>query len=202
MVEERPFDPRQRVIGAVILVVLAVVILPILLRRPPSRTKGQDVLTIRRTGSTLTTHWVSGRPQALGPGAGLASTKAPVLAKKSLGGATAAEVKPPPPAASGAGVGGLLGQPSHAPAPKPQKGGWYVQVGAYVNASDAIGFSHRLHIQGFPAHVKLARLATGHGVVVIVGPYRHNAQALTARDAVARRDKIRGFLIRMAAGAR
>lgn len=200
MVEERPFDPRQRVIGAVILVVLAVVILPILLRRPPSRMKGQDVLTIRRTGSSLTTHWVPGRAQALGRGAGPVLAKAPVLSKKPVGGATAAAAKPPAPAASGAG--GVPGQSARAPAPRPRKGGWYVQVGAYVNASDAIAFEHRLHIQGFPAHVKLARLATGHGVVVIVGPYRHNAQALTARDAVARRDKIRGFLIRMAAGAR
>ncbi len=185
--EERPFDPRQRVIGAAILVVLAVVILPILLRRPPSHTKGQDVLTIRRTGNTLATHWVRGQSKSLGPRAGSASTTVPILSKKPAAGAVAAPARPPAPAAS--------------VAPRPQKGGWYVQVGAYVNASDAISFRRHLHTQGFPAHVKLAELASGHGVVVIVGPYRH-AEALTARAAVARRDKIRGFLIRMAAGAR
>ncbi len=201
MVEEKPFDPRQRVIGAVILVVLAVVILPILLRRPPSRMKGQDVLTIRRTDHTLTTHWVQGQPKSRGKGPVSMSTAAPVLSVKSAaGGAMAAAAKPPAPAVSGAATTkGLLSKPLVAP--RPQKGGWYVQVGAYVNASDALSFRRHLHAQGFPAHVKLAQLASGHGVVVIVGPYRR-AEALTARAAVARRDKIRGFLIRMAAGAR
>lgn len=198
--EERPFDPRQRVIGAVILVVLAVVVLPILLRRPPSRMKGQDVLTIRRTGHTLTTRWVKGQPKTRGPGAGLASQAALASSDQSASGAAAAPAKPPAPTVSRvASTGAPRRTPS--PAPRPRKGGWYVQVGAYVNASDALSFRRHLHAQGFPAHVKLAQLASGHGVVVIVGPYRH-APALAARAAVARRDKIQGFLIRMAAGAR
>ncbi len=200
--EERPFDPRQRVIGAVILVVLAVVILPILLRRPPSRTKGQDVLTIRRTGHTLTTRWAPGRLKTQGPKAGPAPTGASVLPPKASYGVAAGAPQPAAPVVSGgAGAAGSLRTSPHASLSAPQTGGWYVQVGAYVNASDAISFGHRLHAQGFPAHVKLARLSSGHGVVVILGPYRHT-QALTAREAVARRDKIRGFLIRMAAGAR
>ncbi|MHB8254857.1 MAG: SPOR domain-containing protein [Acidiferrobacter sp.] len=196
--EEGPFDPRQRLIGAIVLVVLAVVVLPILLRHPSSHTAGRDVLTIQRAGQGLQTHWSKAAPQST-PGNAVVS---PVPAAS--GSVSADHAEHPVPVGSVAAHAPSV--PPEAAKPKrvaaaPPRGSWYVQVGAYVNAVDAIAFGKHLRAQGFPVHVKLARLPSGRGVVVFLGPYTR-AQAQKARGAVARRDKVQGIFFHTTARTR
>ena len=205
--EEGPFDPRQRLIGAVILVVLAVVILPILLKRPPSRQTGQDVLTIRRSGHGLTTDWSKATQAATAPTQEAAApptimTSAVVPEKALPIGAAGSPTRARTPVvrAASAKPQVLPAQPTSMAAAHPLNE-WYVQVGAYVNAGDAIAFGRRLRAQGFLVRTRLTRLPSGRGIVVVLGPYSR-AQAQRARASVSRRDKVQGFLIHAIARAR
>lgn len=165
MTDERQFDPRRRLLGAVVMVVAAVIILPIILQAPAPHRAGEDVLTVARKGPRVQTVW---RPA---PAVAATSAPAPPVARP---------VAPPPP-----------------PAPPPVGAApsrWLVQVGAYINAADAIALMQRLRAQGFPAHVRLVPFAHGHGLVVTVGPY-DASHAQAARTAVAGRDHIEGLVV-------
>ncbi len=192
------FDAKRRIAGAAILVTAAVVILPIVLRQPPSPAGGGQVLTVRRVAHGVQVV-VKGAPVTAGTKS--AAQAGPVSAPVAPSAASAAK---PPVAVSLAKARGKptaqsrLGAPARAAVGSPV---WYVQVGAYVQAVDGITLKHRLKAQGFPAHVELTRLPSGRGVVVIVGPYGR-AQAQGVRQEVARRDRVHGFLIREAAAAR
>lgn len=200
--EEGAFDPRRRLVGAVVLVVLAVLVLPALLRRPASQAAGQEVLVVRRSGHSVTSvlavappHSSATRGRGQGfrgedaPGNG--SGRAPGAPALYADGAVPVGHRPAPigPAASKA-----LAQRTPAPILP-----WYVQVGAYINAGDAVAFVHELKGQGFPAHARLARVAHRGGIIVIVGPYK-KGQAQDALARVASRDGVHGVLIQ--AGAR
>jgi cell division septation protein DedD len=184
--EDGSFDAKRRIVGAAILVTAAVVVLPILLQRAPSVVHGREILTVRRAahGVRAVMAEVPARPAPAAPSA----TPAPVA------GAQAPLAAPPHPTP-------ISPAPPTPPAPAPVVQQWYVQVGAYVNAADGIAFAHRLKGQGFPAHVKLMRLANSRGVIVILGPYG-KGRAQGAERAVKQRDGIQGFVIQEAATAR
>lgn len=192
------FDAKRRIAGAAILVTAAVVILPIVLRQPPSPAGGDQVLTVRRVA-----HGV----QVVVKGAPVAAATKDARPAASVAAPSASGVARPPaahPAKTTAKPASPASRPVPAKRPAPVAGAspaWYVQVGAYVEAVDGIALKHRLKAQGFPAHVELTRLPSGRGVVVIVGPYGR-AQAQGVRQEVARRDRVHGFLIREAAAAR
>ncbi len=194
------FDAKRRIVGAAILVTAAVVILPIVLRQPRSPAAGGQVLTVRRVAHGV--HVVVSAAPVVVASRGVAAT-----APTSAGGPPAATAAPKGSSAAGpakakaGATGAAQAPPARRPAQAAAPRAWYVQVGAYVRAVDAIAFKRRLRAQGFPAHVELTRLPTGRGVVVIVGPYGRT-QAGSVLQAVARRDRVRGFLIQEAAAAR
>ncbi len=183
--EAGSFDPKRRLTGAIILVTVAVVVLPMLLRRPASRKLGQDVLTIQRVGAGVRV--ALARPPA-------ADRRPRGVVTQAVGASAVAAAPAPAPTVQ---PGPAVPQPAPKPAIKPPADRWYVQAGAYVNAVDGLAFGRKLRAEGYPAHVKLARFQEGHGVVVVVGPYRHGA-AEAVRRALIRRDRIHGLLIQEA----
>ncbi len=183
------FDAKRRIVGAAILVIAAIVFLPIILRQPSSLAGGGQVLTVRRVAQGVQVV-VSRAPVA--KAAPAASVTPPVRA-------SASSATQPPLTVSAVKARAKPAAPAPQVAAKARV--WYVQVGAYVQAVDGITLKHRLKAQGFPAHVELTRLPSGRGVVVIVGPY-DRAQARSVVRAVARRDRVQGFLIREATAAR
>lgn len=188
--EDASFDAKRRIVGAAILVTVAVVVLPILLRRPPSAVRGREILTVRRAA-----HGV----RAVMANIPAAVTRRAPIASRAASTPAAAIQKPlsapsyPTPIAS---------TPPLSSPPARVVRQWYVQVGAYVNASDGIVFAHHLKGQGFPVHVKLTRLAESRGVVVVLGPYGNRKRAQGAQQAVKERDGIQGFMIQEATAAR
>ena len=186
------FDAKRRIVGAAILVIAAIVFLPIVLRQPASpAVGGGQVLAVRRAAHAVQVV-VSGAPVAAATQGAAPPASAPLVTS------SAASATQPPTAHRAR----AKAKPA-APRPKgtTKSPVWYVQVGAYVQAVDGITLKHRLKAQGFPAHVELTRLPSGRGVVVIVGPYGR-ARARSVLQAVARRDRVQGFLIREAAAAR
>lgn len=170
MTEERQFDPRRRLLGAVVMVVTAIIVVPMLLQAPARHRARDDILTVTRTGRRLQTVWQPAPPAPAAAAVAPPPPPAPVV--------TAPVAAAPPPAPAAAAV------PSQ----------WLVQVGAYVNAAYAILFMQRLRAQGFPAHVHLVRFAHGHGLVVTVGPY-DAPRAQAVRTAIAGRDHVDGLLV-------
>ncbi|AWP24090.1 hypothetical protein C4901_12790 [Acidiferrobacter sp. SPIII_3] len=189
MGEDGSFDAKRRIVGAAILVTVAVVVLPILLQRPPSAVHGREILTVRRAthGVRAVMADIPARPTRPAP---IASSIAPAPVADAQAPRSVPSRRTP-----------VLPAPPTRPPPAPVVQQWYVQVGAYVNAADGIMFAHRLKGQGFPAHVKLTRLAKSRGVIVILGPYgKRRAQG--AQQAVKERDGIQGFVIQEATAAR
>lgn len=180
MMDERRFDPRRRLVGAVVLVVVAIVVLPIILQKPVSPRVGQDVLTVQRGANGLTTTWSAPASAVGNPIGGGQMAPSPAI--------------PVPAPVLVTPVHAVIKQPAVTVKPKPVVLHWFVQVGAYVNAADALILEHRLDHQGLPAHVSLVRLSFGRGIIVTVGPYRQT-QARRAQAEVAARDHINGFLI-------
>ncbi len=190
--EEGSFDAKRRIVGAAILVTVAVVVLPILLRRPPSAVHGREILTVRRG--------------AHGVQAVVADIPVVAATKSASTVAKTAPTRPAPTARAGAQKPlPLPSRPAPMPPASPARASLvpavhasYVQVGAYVNAADAILFAHKLKEQGFPAHVKLARLVSSRGVIVVLGPYgKRRTQGVL--EAIKQRDGIQGFVIQEAA---
>ncbi len=190
--EEGSFDAKRRIVGAAILVTVAVVVLPILLRRPPSAVHGREILTVRRGAHGVRAVVADIPVVAATKGASTVANTAPIM--------------PAPTARAGAQKpSSLPSRPAPMPPVSPARASLapaihasYVQVGAYVNAADGIAFAHKLKEQGFPAHVKLARLASSRGVIVILGPYgKRGTQGVL--EAIKQRDGIQGFVIQEAA---
>ena len=190
--EEGSFDAKRRIVGAAILVTVAVVVLPILLRRPPSAVHGREILTVRRGAHGVRAVVADIPVVAATKGASTVANTAPIM--------------PAPTARAGAKKpSSLPSRPAPMPPVSPARASLapaihasYVQVGAYVNAADGIAFAHKLKEQGFPAHVKLARLASSRGVIVILGPYgKRGTQGVL--EAIKQRDGIQGFVIQEAA---
>ena len=190
--EEGSFDAKRRIVGAAILVTVAVVVLPILLRRPPSAVHGREILTVRRGAHGVQAVVADIPVVAATKGASTVANTAPIM--------------PAPTARAGAQKpSSLPSRPAPMPPVSPARASLapaihasYVQVGAYVNAADGIAFAHKLKEQGFPAHVKLARLASSRGVIVILGPYgKRGTQGVL--EAIKQRDGIQGFVIQEAA---
>ncbi len=172
MAEDGSFDPRRRVLGAVVLVTAAVVFLPMVFKAPRVVAPGDDVLTVVRDGSGLRTQW---HPAS----APVTPVQAPAPGAVAPRQARAAAPRPP--------------MAPVRPAAVAPPSAWLVQVGAYVNASDAIAFADRLKTQGFRVHMHLTPLAHGHGIVVTIGPYDRTAAGAAVRRVV-RLDHVRGLV--------
>ena len=206
MAEEGPFDAKRRIVGAAILVTVAVVVLPVLLRQPPQAAAGRDVLTVRRAAHGVQVAMASAPHQAA-PTA--TSPQATSPQTRSTGAPQPIPASAPPQGMPAPGTSARPREPeASSPAPKARRplargsaNDWYVQVGAYVNPVYGIAFGRRLRAQGFPAHVKLTRLPTGRGVVVVLGPYG-KTQAQNVKRAVAQRDRVQGLVIQEAGATR
>lgn len=172
------FNPLQRIVGAVVLVVLAVIFLPMIVRprpvpRPPVAAPAAP-------------------SAAQAPVSTPAPTPVPTPAPKS-GAAAEAPAAPPAttPAAKTQPVPLVSGTPPRAPAAppaaRPQVAGeqWFVQVASLANLHAARRLQQRLVHAGF--RVRLAHAGRPHRPLyrVQVGPYDRRAAAVVAQRRVA-----------------
>ncbi|MHB8564067.1 MAG: SPOR domain-containing protein [Acidiferrobacteraceae bacterium] len=184
--EGRVFKPIHRMVGAVALVVLAVVLLPMIFRPRP-----QTIVTVAPLGKTqpppVSAPVHTGRVQALSSSAPVMTTSAasapapaaaPVPAPSSTPTVPAAQIPAPTPVKQVA-----------VPAP-PQKvlrtrvapmRGWFVQVAAFSRERAAFVLAHRFVVHGFPAHVERERVRGHTYFQMRLGPYRDRPDALHAQ---------------------
>ncbi|HWA12829.1 MAG TPA: SPOR domain-containing protein [Burkholderiales bacterium] len=192
---------RRRLVGAIALVLLVVVFLPMFLDSEP-RPLNQDIaINIPQIPNPETTPPPSGPP----PVAGMPQQAAPPPAPEAAPPPAPAAAAPVPKPEASAAEERPRAQPEPraaarpaAPVPrheaKPASGGdaYVVQLGAFSNAANARALQKKLQENRFKAYTELIKSPGGDRTRVRVGPYPTREAADKARDQLKSRKLIIG----------
>lgn len=185
------FDPKHRIIGAVVIVALAVIFLPLILKeREPSPASSESGLTPRLSAAsksadtkvavTIVTPPVrSNEPPKIEPVA-----PAPPAISSPVVGAPIATTPPAmdtPPRAMPVSTA-----PPAKPSTvvKPVTNGWVVQVGTFASSANAGRVQDKLRAMGQPVQSESVDLQGNQAVRVRVGPFRDKAAAAKAQERI------------------
>jgi len=178
---------KHRLTGAIILVSLAVIFIPVILEGPDNEW-------------TPLNHGIPEPPQ-LGYKVDMDKPRSvvvpvPVPVKPEQTAVRTPVYKPAAPARKKTG----------SPVPKPESAaraesatetlsGWYVQVGSFSQELNASGLSKRLKLSGYNARLQKTTTETGAAWRVIVGPGKSRAGAEKMRDKLANERQLKGIVI-------
>jgi DedD protein len=188
---------KQRLVGAVVLVSLAVIFIPVILEGPDDewtpRTQGMPEpppISYHEEAETPLPvpfeHPVP--PTVLEPAVPLESEPSPAPdsaaeAAPQPAPPEPATVAPPPPPASAVDTG------------TETAGGWAIQVGRFSQQQNAQGLRDRLKKAGYAAFLKEDRADSTSSWRVLVGPLKTRSDAEKVRDELAARRQLKGFVI-------
>lgn len=194
--DNHDFDPKHRIVGAVILVALAVIFLPMILNKQPEQPEPPALAPIAEI--PLPDSKVVTAPVPPLEPAPLSTTTPPT---------PPVATPPEPPAAKPAA-------PIPAPAAKPSapekktdkpaakdksaakvERGWVVQVGAFASSENAKQLRDKLRKQGFSAEIDHLTVDAKPMVRVRVGPYRDNAAAKAAQTRLQSEAGVKGVVL-------
>jgi len=197
------FNPKHRIIGAVILVIAAVVAVPLLLNReappepPTENVEGNaTVVDVPPLGESPAAP-VTAAPAPVAPAPVVPETATvPSTETKPQSASGAIAPNAPPATASAA---------TQKPAPvaeaakpsttrTPAAKGWYVQVGTFSNEANAKALAARLKERGYKVRLDDARVGGKRALRVQVGPYSQNAAATRARQEIERKLQVKGVV--------
>ncbi len=199
---------KQRLIGAAVLVALAVIFIPMVLEEPDRTVPDMRAMPEEQAlphGGELRDLDV-GEDQALTlPPIGVVSEReAADLAKVAPAAGAAApseQVAEEPPVEAAAPESGPpavaempAAEPPAAPAASGPAGNWVIQVGSFGNQSNATALRDKLRADGYVTQVERVVLGSGETFRVRVGPYLDKAQA---EDTAAKLDKSHGVTPRV-----
>lgn len=193
---ERDFDPRHRIVGAIIIVVLAVIFVPMILdqnewapRQPGAKHEAQSpdsktvVMRVEDMRRKRTTPADSSKATVAEK-----KTVVPVETKKVTSSSKpSATVKPVQKREKQSKVTKATSPKPAAEKKKPQpliKDGWVVQLGTFANQENVERIRTKLSNKGFKVRTESVRLASGPATRVQVGPYGRKAQAETMRKRI------------------
>lgn len=186
------FNPKHRIIGAIVIVALAVIFLPMILdeREPPSELKKlaeipsrNDISETKVVVSPVPAPEVKASGDAAAPATPVAETVMQPEPKP------VAPVKKPEP---------VRAKPSakttsdHA-AEKITKG-WVVQVGTFSNADNAAKLRDNLKSHGHPVHAESVTINDGKAVRLRVGPFREKSEAVKAQAQIQKESGTEGVV--------
>ena len=193
---------KQRLVGAVVLVSLAVIFIPIILEGPDDewspRTQGMPEppqIAYQAEGDVELPLPAEEPPEEMAP--------EPVSAT--------AESQPPPPVDAGTPAaiqpssGNEPAAAAPAPAPQPVRaspppvpaasGDWVIQVGRFTQRLNAQGLRDRLKKAGYAAFLREDKSDSGQSWQVLVGPLKTRGDAEKIRDELASKRHLKGFVI-------
>lgn len=191
---EDEFDPRHRIVGAVVLVALAVIFLPMFLSSQPPE-NSQPVADRPGAETRVVTAPVTPLTENAPPASSLPATN---QSGKNVSTKTVTHVVPlAEPVAEGSAVESSAVAPSpknsadskppksaKAPTPKttpPSARGWTVQVGLFSHAENVSRLQERLRQKGYSVIVDPPTPAPGKLTRVEVGPYKDATAAKAAQ---------------------
>jgi len=213
------FNPRHRIVGAVILVALAVIFLPMLLsdRPPETQTTGTTETPLPETRAVVNPPARSAdppgkttKPSSPDKPAGPRTVTVPVepagamkgVAKPEPAKVEAVRIEPvkteipvPPVTAEPVKETKAEPQPKVAAAkPAAAEKGWVVQVGVFSQLDNAKRLQERLRQKGYNVRLDPSAPAAGRPVRVEVGPYRQSAEAKAAATRIQAEFGIKGLV--------
>jgi len=198
---------KQRLVGAVVLVSLAVIFIPIILEgpgdewAPRNQTIPQPPPLDFRTDLELPLP--DGEPQT-GSGPVAAS---PVQAESGAAQEDSVEVTAAPPAVvrapepAAAPVQALAPEVQRQPASDALAAGWYAQVGSFSQQANAAALRERLAKSGYSAHLQQTDTGKGSSYRVLVGPEQGRERAETLLKKLVKDQQLKGIVIELPAAA-
>jgi len=216
---EIEFDPRHRIVGAIVLVTLAVILLPLILDEHPNHTFAQTDTSSSgvspKPGPLISDN--SSKPENVvvkklninqlasseqlpdttraedRPGEKIQTAKSQVVTKKIEPVSTTKTVseKPVPTKAESSSVA-KSGTHTANVATQPH---WAVQVGTFSNQSNVRRLKKQLEKSGFSVMFKDIKLKQGDAVRVRVGPYSSRASANKAQGKIKQDIGIKGVVV-------
>ena len=197
---ENDFEPRHRILGAIVLVSLGFIVFSIVLHEQPQQLSPED----KQVGVTPDTRVVVTpvpSPQVRPDTKPTVSVKpAPKVIDNPLA------PKPVPestakPAAPTAAEKVTRAEPLIATTSKPKTtskssgGRWTVQVGTFADPANARRLGKKLEQQKYQVTLKVIALKQGRAVRVRVGPFDTRAGATRARDTIRKKNGIEGVVL-------
>ena len=210
---EIEFDPRHRIVGAIVLVTLAVILLPLILDEHPNSTiastssgtpepevqsvkladnstSGAEKVVVKKL--TLDKSTTGTRLSEPTPDSKLSDSNKPVaqtrVATKKVETATSKPVAPvteSKPVQVAESHSSKIASQAH----------WAVQVGTFSNQANVRRLKKQLEQHGFAVMFKDIKLKQGNAVRVRVGPYASRASADKAQDKIKQDIGIKGVVV-------
>lgn len=176
----KDFNPKHRIVGAIVLVSLTVIFVPMLLEKRQAPPVSPAVAQLTQIPSAREMMVAETMPS---------STLAPATPT-----ATPTATSRPVPVAARPSVRtkALHAAGSHAAAAMRHEEAWFVQVGMFSRAHNAEQVAHALRSHGYAVNLERVALAAGHGLRVRVGPYAHKEQARRAQAEIQRKVGLHG----------
>lgn len=197
---------KQRLVGAVVLVSLAVIFIPVILEGPgdewPPRNHNipQPPALDFRTGMELPLPEATDAPAAGPASASPAVAPVPPAAEPEPAltpvPEALAQAEPAPPATPAPPPAAPAGKAAAAPAD-----GWYAQVGSFSQQANAEGLRARLVKAGYAAHLQQTATGKGSSYRVLVGPERTREAAEKLLQTLGRKQQLKGIVIELSAAA-
>ena len=184
---------KQRIIGALVLVVAAVIFLPMLL-------SGQDEtvqveVEVPATPVPSEGEIVAALPPTL-PEPAVVPEIPPAPLDDHVPPAVVASEPAEPPASEPVTVAPPAAEPAPAASePPPATGGWVIQLASFSSAENAESFRKTLADQGYNAYTRSAQSGGKTIVRVYVGPLANRDGATRVRDELERRHKSKGLVV-------
>jgi DedD protein len=201
--DARPeFNPKHRIVGAIIIVALVVIFVPMILseRQPPSEAgSGAETAAHNEIANTrvVVTPVVADQPAA----AETSETTTKTVTLPADEPAAKPEVKPVVPAEHPAPAKQTPSAPAKEKIAKATAAvekitkGWVVQVGTFSNTENAIRLRDKLKSHEHTVHTETVTVAGKKAMRLRVGPFRDKEQAEYAQSRIRRETGVQGAVL-------
>jgi len=198
---------KERVVGAAVLVAVAVLFIPMILSGPPQRDDMGAERTVRQeTRPEASDEGFSSRIVPLGDAARTMTGGGPKAESATPAVAEPAPAAPPasPPSKPTAPATTARVDPAEqprkqakpAPGPAPKRSGWVVQLGSFSNPRNAYALRDRLKSEGYATFAVTSRTGTEAVTRVYVGPEPARARAEGHVAKLLEKTRLKGIVVR------
>jgi len=185
-VDEQTF--KQRIVGAIVLVALAIIFIPMLLPGHGDSGFIDGDTTIPPRPDSLENLRLLELESPVTPPPPRQRVRTPVDEKTPALPEPEAEPVPPPAKAPPPA-------PASKTAPQPEPRAWAVQVGSFSKKDNAMALRDKLRARGYKAFVEHVQLPAGSSYRVRIGPYVKRSQAEKIHKSVAENMQLKGIVI-------
>jgi DedD protein len=198
---ETEFEPRHRILGAIVLVAIGFILFSVVLNEQPQRLDpGEKTVAVEPHTRVVVTPVATRKVVAPLPvkTKAVANPLAPKhLEKKTAKTAISTQSTPVKPVVAKSAKAAPVKKPTPAAKKSTPISGkhWMVQVGTFSDPANAQRLSKKLTSQQYRVVTKVVTLNGGRAVRVRVGPYTSLKSATTARDRIKTKNGIKGVVL-------